>query len=211
MIEHYIIHGRSSACFSLLLDLKMLLTNTRLNGANVLPLRISLLLLNGSISGEYTLDWTSRMINSSAFWSSNGFSSLFSLCSADFRQLSVNRLNHAVTQTKDNPISSSPFVLTRYHLVSWGSNHNTFFDTSSFFTFFNYLLFILVASFVPVSFIPLSSRFSVDIGLSNLHSGKPLLDFVRNSHPFHHKFALANSSTVRPLVPRSAGFTSVGT
>ena len=116
----------TSAYRSLVLDLRMPLTNTGLNGANVLPLRISLFLVNGSVSSEYTLDWTSRMLNSSTFWGSNGFSSPFSLCSADFRQLSINRHTHAVIRTKDNPISSSLFVLTWYHFECLeGSNRHT--------------------------------------------------------------------------------------
>ena len=50
----------------------------------------------------------------------------FSLCSAGFLHFSVNRRTHAVTRTKDNPISSSPFVLTRYHLEYLeGSNRYT--------------------------------------------------------------------------------------
>ena len=115
MIGHFTSYWRSSACRNLVLDLKMPLTNTRWNGANVLPLRISLFLLNGSISAEYTLDWTSQMINYSVFLSSNGFSSPFSLCSAGFLLL-VNRHTHTITWTKDNPIPSFRFVLTQCHL-----------------------------------------------------------------------------------------------
>ena len=134
----------------------------------------------------------------------------FSLCSADFLQLSVNRRTHAVTRTKDNPISSSPFDLTRYHFEYLeGSNRHTSLTLAV--SSPSSIIWQLVASFVPVSFVPLSSRFSVDVGLSNLHSGQSCLHFFRNSGPFHHKSALANSSTVRPLVPRSAGFKSVGT
>ena len=54
MMEHFISYGRLSACRSLLLDVKMPLTNTGLNGANVLPRRITLCPLNDSISAAYT-------------------------------------------------------------------------------------------------------------------------------------------------------------
>ena len=53
MSGHSISNGRSSACRSLVLDLKMSLTRTGLNDANVLPFRVSLFLLNGFLSTEY--------------------------------------------------------------------------------------------------------------------------------------------------------------
>ena len=86
-----------------------------------------------------------------------------------------------------------------------GPNLATLADTSRFFTFFNYLV---TGSIICSCFF---CSFKFKVGFSNLHYGLSCLDFFRNSGPFHHKSALANSSTVRPLVPRSAEFTSVGT
>ena len=88
---------------------------------------------------HFGLNSLNDKINSSAFWSSNRFSSPFSFCSAGFLQLSVNQHTHTVTRTEDNPISSSPFVLTQFQ-VSWGVQSPHLSDSSRFFTFFNYLV-----------------------------------------------------------------------
>ena len=140
-------------------------------------------------------------------------------CSTGTLQFLINRMTQLLTLTSEYPISNCPWEEARYHLENLaGFKRQVSFlritkvecSCSEFWLSFS-------SSCLESWFFrsglrsALTSVKASSFGFAAFGLGQSLSGNAKKVGPFHHISLSANSETVSPLVPKSAGFCFVGT